>query len=68
MFDSLPTVLWHVLPEGDHFVHDASPACPCHPVVECEEARPGGGVAWFRHELIQPEPVGDVFPGGWSGG
>src|SRR4051812_31473443 len=66
MFDSLPHVLWHVLPEKDHFVHEASAACPCHPVVQCEHATWAGGVAWFRHQLIQPAPVPDVFPGTWT--
>jgi hypothetical protein len=66
MFDSLPVVLWHVLPERDHFVHDASPACPCRPVVEGEYATSAGGAARFRHRLIQPEPVADVFPDGWA--
>jgi hypothetical protein len=35
MLDSLPRMLWHVLPGTDHFRHEASPACPCHPEVEC---------------------------------
>src|SRR3954467_13804460 len=64
MFDSLPHVLWHVLPETDHFLHDASLACLCRPLVECDHAPPVGGVAWVRHQLIQPEPVDDVFPDG----
>src|SRR4051794_3436044 len=66
MFEPLPHVLWHVLPETDHFLHDASPACPCHPVVECEDALSVGGVAWFRHQLIEPEPIDDVFPDDWT--
>jgi hypothetical protein len=65
MFDSLPRMLWHVLPGTDHFRHEASPACPCHPEVECS-AQSVGGVAVFRHHLIQPEPVEDVFPRGWT--
>src|SRR3954464_3224495 len=66
MFDSLPHVLWHVLPENDHFLHDPPPARLCHPVVEREDAPFPGGVAWFRHQLIQPEPVDDVFPARWA--
>jgi hypothetical protein len=66
MFESLPAVEWHVLPGADHFLHEPSPACPCHPLVERQDAPSVGGVAWFRHRLIQPAPVDDVFPARWA--
>jgi hypothetical protein len=68
MFESLPEVMWHVLPGTDHFRHEASPACPCGPVVEREHAPPVGAVARLRHRLIQPDPLADVFPAGWITG
>jgi hypothetical protein len=61
MFDAFP----HIVPEGDQFQHVATPGCPCRPLLDTGPGSSPGAAASYRHRLIQPEPLPDVFPAEW---